>query len=593
MTCITLTKNILSTFIPGNPGVPAFAGVPATPAFCSTEVVTDCTWFPNPTITWGPLGIPYYMGIPLWQIAGGVGVQINKWNCQPKSMTTCYPAQPAIPGTPGIAPTPSQIIINKQEGWNSSSRSIAPLEQEQGVLITPAVGIMGAFIGLAPAGYDAYPPNLFTHGLMIDLNGVRVYESGAFVDTLASGYSGTAEISIERALDDTITYKIVDGSTVTYDSLDAIPVGDIYAYVMLYAGGDRVDACGTVCTGTLPFYDLDGDGDATFPALASNGGDYALAQGDAHLTALYTAASGGMYVPPTPTHAYGNLPLLTSWSLVLESHPGDGDAALPPAISLAGDYQFGFASAWTPALASYGEDDNRLKMFIMGDAIASGPFTPTRDLMIVLNSSGELVSSMTAEIHVLAEIMSALLLDDAYTLLGQYDLSLFSSLRGASYQTHPGALDALGKVWVVNVDTAAAWRYEGYGFNSFFKRGEKYYGVAEDGIYLLEGADDAGVNIDARLDTGRSNFGESKTKTVPSVYLAVASEDVMVLRVEADGQEYFYEARSSSAELKNHRVDVGRGLEGAHWSFSVLNKDGADFDLASMEFAPILNKRRV
>jgi hypothetical protein len=77
------------------------------------------------------------------------------------------------------------------------------------------------------------------------------------------------------------------------------------------------------------------------------------------------------------------------------------------------------------------------------------------------------------------------------------------------------------------------------------------------------------------------------------VYLAVASDDVMILRVEADGEDYFYEARSSSNELSNHRVDLGRGLEGVNWSFSLLNKNGADFDLESLQFVPIVKKRRI
>lgn len=453
---------------------------------------------------------------------------------------------------------------------------------------------MGAYVGLGPVAYDAYPPHAFTHGLMIDLNGIRVYESGVFVETLVGSYTGDVEITITRNLDDSITYRVVDGVTdETYDSLDALPSGDIYVYTLLYSGGDSIQACGSVCTEELPVYDLGGDGDATFPALLSNGGDYNSTQGYAWLPSVDSDGAGGGYVPPTPTHAYGNLPLMTSWGLVLESHPGDGDASLPSMISVAGDYPFGFASTWLPALVNYGKDGQRLQMTILDTVFATDPMTAARDLVIVFTSTGQLASVQSVSVLVLAEFMSTLLADDSYTLLGEFNLSLLSTLRGASYQTHPGAFNNLGRVWVVNVDTAAAWRYQGYGFNSFFKRGERYYGVAEDGVYLLEGGDDAGADIDARLDAGRSNFGESKTKTVPSVYLAVASEDVMVLRVEADGQEYFYEARSSSAELKNHRVDVGRGLEGAHWSFSVLNKDGADFDLASMEFAPILNKRRI
>lgn len=664
-----LTKQTLSTYIPATVGIPAFPGEPATPAYCSTVTVpTGCSWQLNPAVTWkyelGAAGyfqwVPYVNGVKI-PVSGIIPVPVMIWACTGvRHITTCYPASAGSPGYPGTPPTPSQTIINKNPGWNTSSRSSGKLDIGTYFPINPPVGIQGAFFGVGPSGMDGAAINTFTHGVLVDLSGVKVYENCVVRATLVTGYSGGAEVRIERYPDGSTVYAVSDGATqVSYTSTTNGGFGDLYVYGMIYLGGDYVDkstcfaplsgliysagvtlsGAGTlvgtpsvngnfalhtalsgsgtlsgggvvktaggaivqphhtaamlVGQGTLFAYSTGANGLLSLPAMFSIGGDYAFAFASASIPALYSHGDGGFYVPPTPENGFGMLPAIVSAGIVLESCPGDGDADLAALIGLGGDYVYGFGSTWTPALASYGASEDRLSMTIISSLLGYSPFAPTRDLLIVLNSVGELVSSLTVEIHILAEIMSALLLDDAYTLLGQYDLSLFSSLRGASYQTHPGALDAMGKVWVVNVDTAAAWRYEGYGFNSFFKRGDSYYGVAEDGIYLLEGADDAGVNIDARLDTGRSNFGESKTKTVPSVYLAVASEDVMVLRVEADGQEYFYEARSSSTGLKNHRVDVGRGLEGAHWSFSVLNKAGADFDLANLEFVPILNKRRI
>lgn len=568
------------------------------------------------------------------------GVQLYVWKCYSKPVTTCYPATAAIAPIPYIAPTPAQIITNYNLGWNSHSRGIAPLDVGDMLVFTVANGVHGAFIGLAAADVDGQNLALFGWGLMIDTTGVKVFENGVHVATLGAGYNSTTEFSIARLTDGSLVYRadIAEYTSVAPPNSGAV----LYPYTYLYSGGDRIlcaayslaerfAACSMVGVGTLlvgaPAVDgtfnatitfagigsltadvetvMTGHGsllaggftstiaNLTLPALEVLGADFAYSFVDTTLPELVLVSSMAMYVPPQPTTMYATLPFLQAYGFIQTVEIDNGDMTLPEMQVIGGDYDYVFFNQSLPPLQVFGMEGTRLEMTMLSSALVTDPMTASRHLVIVLSSTGQLVSVQTVKVLVMAEFMSALLADDAYTLLGEYNLSLLSALRGASYQTHPGALNSLGSVWVVNVDTAAAWRYEGYGFNSFFKRDESYYGVAEDGVYLLEGDDDAGADIDARLDTGRSNFGESKTKTLPSVYLAVASEDAMVLRVEADGQEYFYEARSSSADLKNHRVDVGRGLEGAHWSFSVLNKDGADFDLASLEFVPIVNKRRI
>ena len=63
-------------------------------------------------------------------------------------------------------------------------------------------------------------------------------------------------------------------------------------------------------------------------------------------------------------------------------------------------------------------------------------------------------------------------------------------------------------------------------------------GVADDGIYLPDGDDDAGKAIDAMLEMGSTTFGTSSHKSNPSIYLGVASGDRMLVKVAADGAEY-------------------------------------------------------
>jgi len=154
-------------------------------------------------------------------------------------------------------------------------------------------------------------------------------------------------------------------------------------------------------------------------------------------------------------------------------------------------------------------------------------------------------------------------------------------------------LDDDGVVWVVNTDTGASSQYEQYGFNSFFKRDGISYGVADDGIYKLEGDDDEGASISALVNFGKSNFGVSFKKKVPYFYIGIGSDDLMYLKCNVDGSEYIYEMRSSSTAVKNHRVDPGKGLEGNYWNLELINKEGADFVIATVQFKPLISSRRI
>jgi hypothetical protein len=40
-------------------------------------------------------------------------------------------------------------------------------------------------------------------------------------------------------------------------------------------------------------------------------------------------------------------------------------------------------------------------------------------------------------------------------------------------------------------------------------------------------------------------------------------------------------------------VKIGKGLRSRYWQFELVNIDGADFDLDTIEFHPVLLTRRV
>ena len=208
-----------------------------------------------------------------------------------------------------------------------------------------------------------------------------------------------------------------------------------------------------------------------------------------------------------------------------------------------------------------------------------------------LSSQGQALGSMDGDMSLLAYIDSVVRGADG--LQGQ-------SFTGGGQAPNPGQQMPGGTedydggyfVWVFNARTGAVSRYLRYGFDSFARIGGHYFGVAEDGVYLLEGNTDAGQRIEARAGTGLLDMGAKELKHVSAVYLDAASDGVLSVRVQAGQQQYTYQARRASQYNAQQRVDTGRGLRATHYSFELLN-NGADFELDAMDVNVAKSARRI
>lgn len=153
--------------------------------------------------------------------------------------------------------------------------------------------------------------------------------------------------------------------------------------------------------------------------------------------------------------------------------------------------------------------------------------------------------------------------------------------------------------YVCNAETKAFTSYANYPFNSFAKIGHDYYGVADDGLYLLDGDNDGGEPIEASIRTALTTLGTSKMKRMPSVYLGMSAGGQMVLKAittSHDGSKredwYILEERPAAA-VRETRVKIGRGLKSVYWGFELVNVDGADFALDAMQLFPMILERRL
>ncbi len=146
--------------------------------------------------------------------------------------------------------------------------------------------------------------------------------------------------------------------------------------------------------------------------------------------------------------------------------------------------------------------------------------------------------------------------------------------------------------WAINYETAAPSRYDSLPANSMCVFDGKTYMACAAGIYEIGADDDAGRPIHASATVAQSNFGSTKNKRIPYVYVGMRSSGAMQLKAIANNQsDRYYALNAVGGAVRGSRADLGKGLEGQYWQFRVDNVNGADFELDTIEFKPAVLSR--
>jgi hypothetical protein len=182
---------------------------------------------------------------------------------------------------------------------------------------------------------------------------------------------------------------------------------------------------------------------------------------------------------------------------------------------------------------------------------------------------------------------TATLLDAVMEMIGLGERAIVLTRRSGS-----GALVDDGEAWVVNSRTRASTRYDQYGFNGFATVRGRHFGARADGVYLLDGADDAGVPITSGVSFGKQDFGAAEQKTIRAVYVGVSSQGNMFLKVGDGKSEYTYRARRADDYMRQQRFDPGKGLRSTYFTFTLTNETDA-FELDSVRFDVVASQRRI
>jgi hypothetical protein len=487
--------------------------------------------------------------------------------------------------------------------------------------------VVGVVVGLNEGPDEGVGYDEIEHGVSF-INGVaQVIESGVKVGQ-AFGFTPFVDVwKIERR---GTTVRYIRNDVVFYESL--VPsVGDVFLDTSLYMGGDAVlDAKLVLYSEILPqpFSGLAGlgwegaeqsGGRARFAAVSAEGlcSDPNVAIFSA-LTGLGGDGNGGQYARfagLSSVRASENAPEMTpNYAVQNAAFAGlSGGLQQGRAIPVGrqreapfsgfrglggeggGNLQYSPFSGYRGVGGTQDLSNVPLQttVYIAGVFEASlaqiAPPAETAPLETPL-----LVTTIfTAELLGAGGLVQPLRVEGFFRINADYTASIVERLviRGFFDDPDRGAYS----VWRVNMDTNASSRYRGYGFNSFANFDGRYFGAKADGLYLLNGVDDAGVPIHAAVNFGKQGFSIREQKHVPSVYLGIASNGRMVLKVQEgdSGRTFFYAARSASPHVQKQRVDLGRGLRANWFEFELLNAHGCDFDLTSVEFMLVPVGRRL
>lgn len=178
-------------------------------------------------------------------------------------------------------------------------------------------------------------------------------------------------------------------------------------------------------------------------------------------------------------------------------------------------------------------------------------------------------------------------IDHTEALKLTFGLSVAEALEIVSLYLDPDNLTT----WAVNVTNGAVTEYTNFKFNSMVQMGRKYIAASDEGLFELDGDDDAGEDIIARMKSGSLQIGKSNYSSFKGIYLGVRGGGQLVLKLDTgDGKTYTYSVEAR--DMETTRVNTGKGLRARYFSYELIST-GQDFDLDSIEFIPIVARRRV
>lgn len=153
--------------------------------------------------------------------------------------------------------------------------------------------------------------------------------------------------------------------------------------------------------------------------------------------------------------------------------------------------------------------------------------------------------------------------------------------------------------WTINSESKHLSSYTQFPVNGLAQFAGRALASLDDGIYDLDGPDDAGQPIPAKLRFAMTDLGAARMKRLDAAYLGFSASGQLLLKVvhttEAGGKvAYAYRMVPRQQNVTSEgRVKFGQGVQSMYWGFELHNVNGSDFELESVEVRELVLDRRV
>lgn len=159
--------------------------------------------------------------------------------------------------------------------------------------------------------------------------------------------------------------------------------------------------------------------------------------------------------------------------------------------------------------------------------------------------------------------------------------------------------------WVMNTETAGVSWYEGWAFTDMAQVGDTVLAVGPDGLAVLGADCDEGMDIDARMDLGFTDFSGYDRAGLPkndqwnkqhlvALWFGYRADGILDAVVQTQGNSaYTYRLeRQQAREPRNSRIKPGKGLNERFYRIGLGNVAGCAFEVNSIAAEVVRSKQR-
>lgn len=533
---------------------------------------------------------------------------------------TAVPSKVCYPAVPAQAAVPARYDYVGNFGWNAGGRSVAQVPPSGYFRGTLPVSPVGVQVGLCGRSFS-HTYSEMQHSIVVRRNELTIVELGSTVfGPVAAPASTVVEIKRENGI---VTYSA--NEVVVYTS--TVPsAGERYAGTVIYSPGDYLDSplIGSVIA-PVNF----SANQPRFATAIADVSDYNIVVSGIpglNLTAQLDLVPGVIrfatdlpaMVSAISTEAQANWmrgelqpSSLNATLSQVEELPDGFIAVIPPilmttrgiagqAVSFSAELPFAFAAS---DIASYNRMNAYFPLRITtktqipyfpadvaegSDAILSHD-THTLETALLLLAYDSLDISGSAELVIVIELsgLDNLSLNESTSIGSVVEMLAMEQVAIVS-KTSSAQQQALQ--YAVNYITGALTTYQGFDFSGFTYHEGLAYAWRPDGLYSIGEGDDNGSTIQALVDFGTTDYGDSRLKRTESAYLGVRTDGECYLKVCADdGAERVYKLVGDGNE---RRSILAKGVTSRFWSVRVEITDASFATVDNLEVRIGLSQRR-